>query len=138
MKEPSTPQATYDGSLKELAARLVGLISAVLFLLIIPVPLFLAMLWADINHHIPGSPYREITQMFFIVVNVFCYGLIAYQSVRMIRLLFPYLWLALSGVACIPLLNIPLAVILWVCALRHLRARGVQATLFGINPDRLS
>ena len=35
MKEPSTPQVYYDGSLKELATRHVGLVKAVLFVLVI-------------------------------------------------------------------------------------------------------
>lgn len=38
MKEPSTPRATYDGSLKELAKAHVGLVKALLFFLIITIP----------------------------------------------------------------------------------------------------
>ena len=39
MKEPSTPQASYDGSLKELAKAHIGLVWALVYVLTVPVGL---------------------------------------------------------------------------------------------------
>ena len=50
MKEPSAPQVTYDGSLKELAARHVGLVKAVLFALLIAIPLSISALYFSENY----------------------------------------------------------------------------------------
>jgi hypothetical protein len=63
MKEPSAPQVTYDGSLKELAARHVGLVKAVLFALLIATPLSISALYFSENYskrHIKNNKdYKE-------------------------------------------------------------------------------
>lgn len=137
MKEPSTPQASYDGSLKELAKSHVGLVTALLFLFIIPIPLAVIGLWMEAKGSIPASPYREMCEWAFVSAWAIGYALIFYQSVRMIRLLFPFMWLTLSGIAFVPITPLPLALILWACAIRQLRARGLQVGIFGINPAKV-
>ena len=137
MKEPNAPQVYYDGSLKELASSHVGLVAALLFLFIIPIPLVVIGLWMEAKSSIPASPYREMCEWVFILAWAIGYALIFYQSVRMIRLLFPFMWLTLSGIAFVPLTTLPLALILWVCAIKQLRARGLHVGIFGINPAKV-
>jgi hypothetical protein len=137
MKEPSTPQVTYDGSLKELAARHLSLVKAVLFIFIIPIPLFIIGLGMEAKNSIPSSPYREMCEWAFLSAWLSGYTLVLYQTVRLIRLLFPFMWLTLSGIALFPITTLPMAIILLVCAVMQLRARGLHVGVLGIDPSRV-
>jgi len=137
MKEPSSAQATYDGSLKELAGVHVGLVSSVLFLFILPLPMYLVGVMLKMNGTLPDQPYRAVLAGIFLLACAIGYASILYNCIRLARLLFPFIWFTLSGVALVPITTIPMAIIFWVCAIRQLRARGLQVGIFGINPAKV-
>lgn len=137
MKEPSTPQASYEGSLKELAADHVGLVSSILSVFILPLPVYAVAMVMKSYGWFPQLMGVPVVLWIFIAACIVCYASVVYHCVRLTRLLFPFMWFTLSGAAVVPITTIPLAVLLWACAIRQLRARGLQVGIFGVNPAKV-
>lgn len=137
MKEPTAPQVYYDGSLKELASAHVGLVKAVLFIFVLPIPLLLLGIFMDTIRY---SGYPEIKSAFlyaFYGSILIAIGWIFWRCARLARILFPHVAMVLAACAIIPPLSLGVAFFLWFCALRQLRARGLHVGVLGIDSARV-
>lgn len=138
MKESfPTPRVTYDGSLKDLAKAHVGLVNAVIFVFILPLPLlFLGLFFEFIGYDgtetmTVAFGYSFLTSVIVAVIWLF------WRCGQLARLLFPHVAVVLSAAAIIPPVSLCVACFLWVCAIRQLRARGLQVGVLGIDPTKV-
>jgi hypothetical protein len=159
MKEPIAPQATYDGSLKELAKAHLGLVKAVLFVLIITIPLSIACHWlveyAFRNAHYHGSAsgfgyysysYDDTlySKALRVLGGILMFAVVLKGSVtlllrfhRLAQLLLPHVAWYFTVLVLVPGLNLLVILLLWWSALAQMRMRGVRVGLFGIEPARV-
>ncbi len=141
MKEPSAPQITYDGSLKELAKAHVGLVWALIYVLTVPVGVWGLWFAAYSLYGVHNGWRMDVSLVVTSFIDVIpgCIGiyLIWSHCIRLGRLLFPHLSLVFCAFAVFPLTSLPLVIFLWVSAIRQLRARGLQVGIFGINPAKV-
>jgi len=137
MKDSSTHQVVYDGSLKELAKAHAGLVNAVLFVFILPLPLLSLGLFLEFMGH-DGTEMTTIAfGCIFLTSVIVAVVWLFWRCRKLARLLFPHVATLLSFAAIIPLLSFCVAFFLWVSAIRQLRARGLQVGALGIDPGKL-
>jgi hypothetical protein len=156
MNEPEAPHGYYDGPLKELAARHLGLIKAILFALLIALPatLFFGYLYEnafleykEVSHG-PYGPIRDWVYVptkysdlirfayasFAVVLAVYGIFNLLYRFCRLIKLLFPHLAFYFTLLVFVPFLNVLVILLLLWGALRQMRRRGLRVGVFGIDP----
>ena len=147
MKEPSAPQVYYDGSLKELATRHVGLVKAVLFTLIISAPLSLGpVAFFENSHHWsqPAQKYiYDYPEMMSWSIGFACLVILhaivnlLYRFYRLTALLYPHVCLYFTLLLFVPFLNLLVILLLWWAGVRQMRGRGLRVGFFGIDPARV-
>ena len=144
MKEPSTPQVYYDGSLKELATRHVGLVKAVLFTLIISIPvagISSLVVHGYLNPYNGPSPELDLAHTVLIIVaaTFSIHGVcnLLYRFYRLSALLYPHVALYFTLLVLVPWLNLLVILLLWRAGLRQMRGRGLRVGFFGIDPARV-
>jgi hypothetical protein len=135
MKEPSTPQVYYDGSLKELAAAHAGLVMASMFLALVPVSVF--FLIVGVVYLMDSTEFVRIFLAVFACSIFVSLVLICYHCYRVAKLLMPHLAFVLGAAAFFPPVSLLVLIFLWVSSIRQLRARGLHVGVFGINPVRV-
>ena len=164
MKEPIAPQFYYDGSLKELAARHVGLIKALLFALII-VPAVCGTAYFVHKEAFYHQRYIESTGSYSTRVEahwqtvhevttfttwmegaalvlgwvVLAYGAgnLLFRFYRLSALLYPHVAIYFTLLVLVPWLNLLVSLLLWRAGLRQMRGRGLRVGFFGIDPSRV-
>jgi len=164
MKEPSTPQVYYDGSLKELATRHVGLVKAVLFVLIIvpsvcaaayfvhkeafykqryiestgSYPTRIEAHWQTVHEVTTFSAWMEGAALVLgWVVLAYGAGNLLFRFYRLSALLYPHVALYFTLLLFVPFLNLLVILLLWWAGLRQMRGRGLRVGFFGIDPARV-
>lgn len=144
MKEPSTPQVYYDGSLKELAARHVGLVKAVLFTLIISIPVvgIPSRIVYDYLYLYKGTRLElDLTHTVLVIVaaTFSIHGVcnLLYRFYRLSALLYPHVALYFTLLLFVPFLNLLVILLLWWAGVRQMRGRGLRVGFFGIDPARV-
>ena len=154
MKEPSTPQVYYDGSLKELATRHVGLVKAVLFTLIITIPVSAALIqFYNVAYFVYqkaeyGYAYvyvkTEYSDLIRVTVATLAAGFmihgvcnLLYRFYRLSALLYPHVAVYFTLLLFVPFLNLLVILLLWWAGLRQMRGRGLRVGFFGIDPARV-
>ncbi len=157
MNELEAPHGYYDGPLKELAARHLGLIKAFLFALLITIPIFCFLMIGAENARIRdyadkpsvsviygfevGSReyYHPIKFALAIAAIVFLFHgacNLVYRFYRLIKLLYPHLTFYFTLLVFVPFLNVMVILLLLWGALRQMRRRGLRVGVFGIDPAR--
>jgi hypothetical protein len=147
MKEPNAPQAFFDGSLKELAARHLGLIKAVLFMLIVAAPLSVGLIafFEDKRHWDAGSNSYVYD---FPLLRPWGFGLafllsayavlnLLFRFYRLAALLYPHVCLYFTLMLLVPFLNILVILLIWWIGVRQMGTRGLRVGLFGIDPAKV-
>ena len=148
MKEPSAPQVTYDGSLKELAARHVGLVKALLFVLtIVPAAYGVAAFIHQVVFHVAWDAKTQETALsvwmkggsgvLAIVCISYGVGNLLFRFYRLSALLYPHVALYFMLLVLVPFLNLLIILLLCLAGLRQMRARGLSVGFFGIDPARV-
>jgi hypothetical protein len=136
MKEPSAPQATYDGSLKELAGAHAGLTLSLMFLLLVPVSLFFFIVNFEKIVRL-GSGFEVVYACMFFGSIGMAVIMICYHCFRVARLLFPHHAVVIGAAGFFPPISLMVAAFLWFSAIRQLRARGLHVGVLGIDPARV-
>jgi hypothetical protein len=148
MKEPNAPQAFFDGSLKEMAARHVGLVKAILFILtIVPAVWGVAALIHEVFFYVPRDAQTGETALSVwmkggsLVLLIACLSYAAVNLLirfyRLAALLYPHVALYFMLLVLVPFLNVLVILLLWWAALRQMRARGLSVGIFGIDPAKV-
>jgi hypothetical protein len=138
MKEPSTPQVYYDGSLKELATRHVGLVKAVLFTLIIAAPISAYIIAFFENSKIyEYTVQRQCGYGFAYLLVAYAVLNLLFRFYRLAALLYPHVCLYFTLLLFVPFLNLLVILLLWWAGLRQMRGRGLRVGFFGIDPARV-
>ena len=148
MKEPDTPEPFFDGSLKELATRHVGLVKAILFVLtIVPAAWGVAAFLNKVVFYVPWNAQTEETALSVwmkdgsLVLLIACLSYAAvnllFRFYRLAALLYPHVALYFMLLVLVPFLNVLVILLLWWAALRQMRARGLSVGIFGIDPARV-
>ena len=159
MKEPSAPQVTYDGSLKELAARHLALVKTVLFTLIITIPLTLGLVWvvdeayrrtqyisssSGYGHYIYSYEDTVYANFFRVSSGILATVLVLHGVIslflrfyRLAHLLYPHVAWYFTVLLLAPGLNLLVILLLWWAGLKQMRARGLSVGFFGIDPARV-
>jgi hypothetical protein len=159
MKEPVAPQPHYEGSLKELAARHVGLVKALLFFFIITAPMTMGLGWVvdeafRKRDYVSGSSgygyyvysYDNAWYVIYVRVSAAISAAIlaVHGVVSLLRrfyglasLLYPHVAWYFTVLVLVPGLNLLVILLLWWAGLRQMRARGLSVGFFGIDPARV-
>ena len=148
MKEPSTPQVYYDGSLKELATRHVGLVKAVLFVLVIvPAASWVAAWFQQVVFYQAWDAKTQETALSvwmkggsaILAIACISYGAgnLLFRFYRLSALLYPHVALYFTLLVLVPFVNLLVILLLWLAALRQMRGRGLRVGFFGIDPARV-
>lgn len=118
-----------DDPLKELAARHLGLVKAVLFIFLISLPALGGM----------GMAAKKDSMFGFVIfASLFIYGVgnLFYRFFRLTKLLYPHLAFYSIILGLLPLMNVIVILLLLWSALRRMRQRGLSVGFFGIDPAR--
>jgi hypothetical protein len=148
MKESSAPHVHYDGSLKELAARHVGLVKAILFVLtIVPAAWGVAAFLHQVVFYVPWNAQTEETALSVwmkagsSILGMTCilygFGTLLFRFYRLAALLYPHVALYFMLLVLVPFLNILAILLLWRSGLKQMRAHGLRLGFFGIDPARV-
>ena len=137
MNELEAPHGYYDGPLKELAARHLGLIKALLFALLIALPG--SFFFVYLHAHIPEDYsylIRFACAAFAVVFALFGIFNLVHRFYSLIKLLYPHLAFYFTLLVFVPYLNVLVILLLLWGALRQMRRRGLRVGIFGIDPAR--
>jgi uncharacterized oligopeptide transporter (OPT) family protein len=148
MKEPSAPHVHYDGSLKELATRHVGLVKAILFVLtIVPAAWGVAAFLHQVVFYVPWDARAHETALSVwmkggsSILGITCilygFGNLLFRFYRLAALLYPHVALYFMLLVLVPFLNIMVILLLCRSGLKQMRARGLHVGFFGIDPARV-
>ena len=118
-----------DGPLKELAARHLGLVKAVLFV-------FQITLQALGGMAISAQKHSMVAYVIFAVLSIYGVGNLFYRFFRLTKLLYPHLAFYSIILGLLPLMNVIVILLLLWSALRRMRQRGLSVGIFGIDPVR--
>ena len=148
MKEPNAPQAFFDGSLKELAARHVGFIKAILFVLtIVPAVWGVAAFIHQVVFYVPWNEREQETALSVwmkggsSILGIACisygFGNLLFRFYRLAALLYPHVCLYFALMLVVPFLNVVVILLLWRSGLKQMRAHGLRVGFFGIDPAKV-
>ncbi len=148
MKEPNAPQVFFDGSLKELAARHLGLVKAILFALtIVPAAWGVAAFLHQVVFYVPWDARAQETALSVwmkggsAILGITCifygFGNLLFRFYRLAALLYPHVALYFMLLVLVPFLNILVILLLWRSGLKQMRAHGLRVGFFGIDPAKV-